>query len=217
MKKTYSVVFYSKALVEPVKELKDFLRSKINWYNSCNSEAHITICEFEIDESEIDKFKQNLLKLCNTFTPFQVYFEEFGAYENVGAFFMVPNEKPKAKLKPRVKKTDSTLKEPIKRKPKPNKEEIEQSTLKSIMKKTQETLKVPGMKKSNDPHMSIGRRLTLENLKIAFGLFTTIDLQFECNEIVLREFDPKVKQFFVIDSFPFGSNPEPEFVQGSLF
>lgn len=219
MEKTYSVVFYSKALVEPVKKLKDFLKSKINWYNSCNSEAHITICEFIIEESQLDSVKQKLLKLCITFTPFQVYFEEFGAYENVGAFFMVPNENPKAKSKPRVKKTDNALKEPIKgkSKPKPNEEEIEQSTLKSIMKKTQETLKVPGMKKSNDPHMSIGRRLTPENLKIASELFTTIDLQFECNEIVLREFDPKVKQFFVIDSFPFGSNPEPELVQGSLF
>ena len=65
--------------------------------------------------------------------------------------------------------------------------------------------------------MSIGRKLIPENLKTASELFTTIDLQFECNEIVLREFDPVVKQFFVIDSFPFGSNPEPEFVQGSLF
>ncbi len=56
MEKTYSVVFYSKPVVDTVKELKDLLKSKVhkNWYNSCNSEAHITICEFTIDDSQLD-------------------------------------------------------------------------------------------------------------------------------------------------------------------
>ncbi|RED22467.1 2'-5' RNA ligase [Flavobacterium cutihirudinis] len=185
MKKTYSVVFYSKALVEPVKELKDRLRIKIKWYNSCNSEAHITICEFEIDESQLDAIKQKLSQISDTFTPFQVVLNHFDSFPNAGAFFIGVTEESKKNLVP-------------------------------IMKKTHETFK--SLKhKSDIPHLSIGRRLTPENLKIASEIFTTIDLQFECNEIVLREFDPKVKQFFVIDSFPFGSNPEPELVQGSLF
>lgn len=185
MEKTYSVVFYSKSLVEPVKKLKDFLRSKIKWYNSCNSEAHITICEFTIDESQLDSFKQKLAKISDTFTPFQVNLDHFDSFPNAGAFFIGVTEDSKNHFVP-------------------------------IMKKTHETLK-PLKHKSDNPHMSIGRRLTPENLKIASELFTTIDLQFECNEIVLREFDPIVKQFFVIDAFKFGSNPEPEFVQGSLF
>ena len=185
MEKTYSVVFYSKTLVEPVKKLKDFLRSKIKWYNSCNSEAHITICEFTIDESQLDSFKQKLAKISDTFTPFQVNLDHFDSFPNAGAFFIGVTEDSKNHFVP-------------------------------IMKKTHETLK-PLKHKSDNPHMSIGRRLTPENLKIASELFTTIDLQFECNEIVLREFDPIVKQFFVIDAFKFGSNPEPEFVQGSLF
>ncbi|WP_343706697.1 2'-5' RNA ligase family protein [Flavobacterium sp.] len=185
MEKTYSVVFYSKALVEPVKKLKDFLKSKINWYNSCNSEAHITICEFIIEESQLDSVKQKLTKIADTFMPFEVFLNHFDSFSNSGAFFIGVTEESKKNLVP-------------------------------IMKKTHETLK--SLKHKNDnPHLSIGRKLTPENLKLASDLFTTIDLQFECNEIVLREFDPKVKQFFVIDAFPFGSNPEPEFVQGSLF
>ncbi|ABQ07284.1 2'-5' RNA ligase family protein [Flavobacterium johnsoniae] len=185
MEKTYSVVFYSKTLVEPVKKLKDFLRSKIKWYNSCNSEAHITICEFTIDESKLDSIKQKLAKISDTFTPFQVNLDHFDSFPKAGAFFIGVNDDSKNNLVP-------------------------------IMKKTHETLK-PLKHKSDNPHLSIGRKLTPENLKIASELFTTIDLQFECNEIVLREFDPLVKQFFVIDSFKFGSNPEPEFVQGRLF
>jgi len=186
MEKTYSVVFYSQPLVEPVKKLKDFLRSKINWYNSCNSEAHITICEFTIEESQFDSIKQKLSKISDTFTPFRVSLDHFDSFQNSGAFFIGVTEDSKNNLVP-------------------------------IMKKIHETFKFLKLKKSDNPHLSIGRRLTPENLKITSELFTTIDLQFECNEIILREFDPKVKQFFVIDAFPFGSNPEPEFVQGSLF
>ena len=186
MKKTYSVVFYSKTLVEPVKKLKDFLKSKIEWYNSCNSEAHITICEFKIDDSQLDSFKQKLAKISDTFTPFQAYLDHFDSFPNAGAFFIGVNEDSKNHFVP-------------------------------IMKKIHETLKSLKLKKSDEPHMSIGRRLTPENLKIASELFTTIDLQFECNEIILREFDPIKKQFFVIDAFPFGSNPQPELIQGSLF
>lgn len=186
MEKTYSVVFYSKDLVEPVKKLKDFLRSKIDWYNSCNSEAHITICEFTIDESEFDSIKQKLSKISDTFFPFPVSLNHFDAFQNSGAFFIGVTEDSKNNLVP-------------------------------IMKKIHEAFKFLKLKKSDNPHLSIGRRLTPENLKIASELFTTIDLEFECNEIVLREFDSKVKQFFVIDAFPFGSNPKPEFVQGSLF
>lgn len=186
MEKTYSVVFYSKSIVEPVKKLKDFLRSKIEWYNSCNSEAHITICEFKIDESQLDSIKQKLSRISDTFTPFKVSLDHFDSFPNSGAFFIGVTTDSKNNLVP-------------------------------IMKKIHETLKSLNLKKSDNPHLSIGRRLTPENLKIASELFTEIDLQFECNEIVLREFDPKIKQFFVIDAFPFGSNPQPESVQGSLF
>lgn len=186
MEKTYSIVFYSKTLVEPVKKLKDFLRSKIKWYNSCNSEAHITICEFTIDESQLDSIKQKISRITDTFMPFQVNLDHFDSFPNSGAFFIGVDEDSKNNCIP-------------------------------IMKKIHETLKSLKLKKSEEPHMSIGRRLTPENLKIATELFTAIDLNFLCNEVVLREFDPVVKQFFVIDAFPFGSNPQPELIQGSLF
>jgi len=187
MDKNYSVAIYpSQDVIDSVKTMKDYLKSKIDWYNSCNSVAHITICEFTIEESEIEKYKQKLFKICDTFTPFQVYLDHFGSYDNAGAFYIAPTEDSK-------------------------------NNLKSILKKTQETLKTLKLKKSDDPHMSIGRKLTPENLKIASQLFTTIEIDFSCKEIVLRELDPVKKQFFVIDTFSFNGNSQPEFVQGSLF
>ncbi|MFW0739324.1 2'-5' RNA ligase family protein [Flavobacterium sp. T12S277] len=186
MEKKYSVVIHpSQEIIEAIKVMKELLAAEIGWYNSKNSIAHITICEFSTDDSQIDKFRQRLLKVCNSYTPFQVLLDHFGSYES-GAFFIAPNEESKKDLKP-------------------------------IMKKTQEALLLSNLKKSSDPHISIGRKLTPEHLKTASQLFTTIAMDFLCEAIVLREFDPIKKQFFVIDSIPFGSNPQPELIQGSLF
>jgi len=186
MEKKYSVVIQpSESGIDIIKTMKEELSAKIGWFNSKNSVAHITICEFSIDDSQLQKHKQKLLKICDTFTPFQVYFDHFGAYDTAGAFYIAPNEDSKNALKP-------------------------------IIKKVQESLKSLKLKKSDDPHISIGRKLTPENLKIASQLFTAIDIDFLCKEIVLRELEPH-KQFFVIDTFSFGSNPESEFIQGSLF
>jgi hypothetical protein len=62
------------------------------------------------------------------------------------------------------------------------------------------------MQKSSDPHISIARRLTPENLGKAKHLFTTINASFLCDSIVLRKFDPTLKQFFITDTFPFSTH-----------
>lgn len=186
MEKKYSVVIHpSQDIINAIKLMKEHLADKIGWFNSKNSIAHITICEFTIDESQLDIFKQRLLKISDTFTPFEVHLNHFNSYDS-GAFFIAPGEESKEHLKP-------------------------------IMKKTQKALQLSNLKKSSDPHISIGRKLTPESIQIANSLFTTIDQTFLCDTIILRELDPVKKQFFVIDAFPFGSNPQPEFIQGSLF
>jgi len=217
MEKKYSVAIYpSQEVIDAVKTMKDYLKSKIDWYSSCNSVAHITVCEFTIDESQIEKYKQKLFKICDTFTPFQVYLDDFGAYENAGTFFIDLNENKKTK-KPQINSGSKAVKPKTRKNEQPDENLIVKDKLKFVMKKTQESLKIPNMKKSNDPHMSIGRKLTPENIKIASELFTTIESNFLCKEMVLRVLDPIEKQFIVIDTFPFGSNPQPELIQGSLF
>lgn len=186
MQKKYSVVIHpSPEIIEAIKAMKEQLEAEIGWFNSKNSVAHITICEFTTDDSQLDKFKQKLIKVCDTFTPFEVHLNAFGSYKN-GAFFIAPSEESKKVLKP-------------------------------IMKKTQKALLTSNQEKSSDPHISIGRKLTPENLQIASQLFTTIAMDFSCEEIILRELDPVKRQFFVIDKFFFGSNPQPELIQGTLF
>jgi 2'-5' RNA ligase len=89
--------------------------------------------------------------------------------------------------------------------------------LKHIMKHFNKSLKLQEMKKSHNPHLTIARRLSPENLLTANQLFTKIDLHFICDGIVLRQFDINLKQFFVIDTFVFNSNTPEQFIQGTLF
>lgn len=89
--------------------------------------------------------------------------------------------------------------------------------LKHIMKRFNKSLQIQGIKKSDNPHLSIARRLSPENLIKANHLFTEIDLYFVCDSVVLRQFDENIKQFFVTDTFPFNNNPQPQLIQGTLF
>lgn len=90
-------------------------------------------------------------------------------------------------------------------------------SLKSMMKKIQETLVISSKDRSDDPHISIGRNLSPENIKITGDLFTTINMDFLCDTVILREFDPIKRQYLILETFPFGSNPQPQLIQGSLF
>ena len=89
--------------------------------------------------------------------------------------------------------------------------------LKAIMSKVQDALRNFKIGKTDDPHMTIARRLTPENLNKASELFNEIDIDILFDNIVLREYDPNKRQYVVIKTFPFGSNPQPELIQGSLF
>jgi hypothetical protein len=82
------------------------------------------------------------------------------------------------------------------------------NSLKPIMKRVQESLHNLDMQISDDPHLSIARRLTPKKLERAKRLFILIDVHFLCDSIVLRKFDENIKQFFVIDEFKFNSQPE---------
>lgn len=89
--------------------------------------------------------------------------------------------------------------------------------IKHIMKQFNKSLLIPNMLKSDNPHLSIARRLKPENLAKANRMFTTINISFVCDSVVLREFDEQIKQFFVIDTYKFSNNPPIEMIQGTLF
>ncbi|CAM3906399.1 MULTISPECIES: 2'-5' RNA ligase family protein [Flavobacterium] len=90
-------------------------------------------------------------------------------------------------------------------------------SLKTIMKEVTTELGLKNSYKSNAPHLSIGRKLSEEQLQMANQLFTTIHLTFIAKGLVLRKLDTTKKQFEAIDYFPFEGNSHLKPVQGVLF
>jgi len=95
-------------------------------------------------------------------------------------------------------------------------DEVSKKRLKPIMKRINDSLIIKNLHTSDDPHLSIARRLAPEKLGIAKKIFPAINVNFLCESVVLRQLDETIKQFMVTDVFPFNSNPS-EFVQGTLF
>ena len=95
----YSVVFHpSDTVIEEVKQMKELLASTIGWYNSKNSLAHITLNEFERDESELKSITTKLTEITTYLKPQTVTFDRFSTFPN-GAFFMAPDEHSSIYLK----------------------------------------------------------------------------------------------------------------------
>lgn len=79
------------------------------------------------------------------------------------------------------------------------------------------TLQLKKAYKCTDPHLSIGRKLNQDQIQQAFALFALPSLSFTCNQIVLRRLNMDRKQFDILYTYPFLSQPENEEIQLSLF
>ena len=90
--------------------------------------------------------------------------------------------------------------------------------LTELMIRIQKNTNIKNSYKSKDPHISIGRKLSAENVQIALKMFAEVKLDFECENLVLRKFDPVKKQYGIYsEDFKFlGELPKPD-AQQSLF
>ena len=86
-----------------------------------------------------------------------------------------------------------------------------------IMKEIPKHIQFPVSHKSIEPHISIGRQLTEAQLKIAYSLFDSVDLNFICEGITIRIFNSERKQYDVLETIPFLSEIEPKKEQLTLF
>ncbi|MES2239221.1 MAG: 2'-5' RNA ligase family protein [Bacteroidota bacterium] len=97
-------------------------------------------------------------------------------------------------------------------------DEVSKIDLKQILKHINQFFRVKTLFKNNEPHLSIARQLSAEQIAVAYRLFSNpIELNFICDRIALRCFNPNIKQFEIIDYFEFMDNPKPTFEQGTLF
>ena len=174
----YSVVFHpSETVIEAVKELKEQLSTKIGWFPSKNSLAHITICEFDYELATYENIKSRITAYCRYQNRFDVTFNSFENFTN-GAFFIAPDIESKIKMA-------------------------------EIMKEIPKQIQFPVSHKSSEPHISIGRQLSKEQLKEAYNMFQEINLNFTCEGITIRVFNPERKQYDVLETIPFKGEISP--------
>lgn len=96
----YSIAIHpSTELIAKIKDMKEQLATEVGWFHSKNAIAHITICEFEADETNLERVKKQLLRICDSITPISVHLNGFGTFPN-GAFFISPDENSKIILSP---------------------------------------------------------------------------------------------------------------------
>lgn len=105
----YSVAIYPPLeIMHEVAAMKTRLAMSIGWFNSRNSKAHISICEFMGDQEKEVSIRRQLYKMCTPESPLELCFDHFGSYAN-GAFCLFPNEKSKEDLKHLMKRIQEQL------------------------------------------------------------------------------------------------------------
>jgi len=97
-------------------------------------------------------------------------------------------------------------------------DEATKTEVANLMRRVQKKLSIKNAYHSKDPHISIGRKLTEGNVQIALKMFADAKLDFSCDHLVLRKFNPDLKQYeFFSEEFKFiGAEPIPA-AQQSLF
>ena len=86
-----------------------------------------------------------------------------------------------------------------------------------IMKEIPKQIQFPVSHKSTEPHISIGRQLSENQINIAYSLFQKINLSFICDGITIRIFNPERKQYDVLETIPFKGEISPIKEDWTLF
>lgn len=109
MENKYSIAFIPDSnTIEEIKKMKIQLADEIGWYNSKNSVAHITICEFTTTENNVEIVKKQLDRKTSTYSPIEIELNGFNSYPN-GAFFIKPSDNSKIALKKIMKNLNNSL------------------------------------------------------------------------------------------------------------
>lgn len=83
-------------------------------------------------------------------------------------------------------------------------DEYSYQKLRMLMKDFLRHIPASAFGKSSKPHISIARKLNPEQAEIAKQLLTDVDIQFSCDNLTLRKFNPERGQYDLHKQFIFG-------------
>lgn len=172
-----------------IKGIKDVLKSLVGWYSSCNAAGHITICEFETTQDQLEGIVAILREELSYEHAQYVYFNDYSVFQNGDSYtyYIAPTVQSRYYFNQRSAVVINALKAKF--------------SLRSI---------------SKEPHLSIGRRLEENMLKEAKNNLQQIDLDFFCDAVFIRVFNPIVKQYDIYTKIPFGGKERKVYGAGQL-
>lgn len=188
----------SKETLALFREFKMILKHAVGIYSSEIAEAHFTIIEFVVYESIIPVVEKYLQKFTSLYKNGQYKFSRFDNFPETsegksnGTFYAKPDENSRENLIKIMK--DFHLNFPIS---KPYK-----------------------VYRCYNPHMTVGRRLSSDQLNFADRKFANIKIEISTNFTIAlrkRNINSKYEQFFIINGFEFtGSSNDDSSTQLSL-
>ncbi|MGG7662606.1 2'-5' RNA ligase family protein [Dyadobacter sp. BHUBP1] len=184
-----------KEIIDKVKGMKSELRAEVKgFFNSVNSEAHISLFEFHAYERDYPLLLKMFRSIVEGLHPFEIEFNGFNHFPTNGAFYVEPTPASSRAIIERCN-------------------QFKQNTNSKLLKDyTEGWTELFGK-----PHMSIGRRLSPEWIEIAYSLFQKYDAKFWCDSISVRRFNGDRRQFDVIDTLPMLGKGSSSPVQLGLF
>lgn len=164
----------SDEIVFKVKQVKSLLRTESRtFYSSQNSEAHISIFEYEAGEKQGRIVSNVFARMVSSLRPFEINYKGFNHFRN-GDYYTFYIQL--GALASNIIREYAFI----------------------IKKECRFSLQ----NKCSVPHMSIGRRLNQDQLDIAYRLFESFEQRDFCNSFVLRKFNPLRKQYDIVANMP---------------
>ncbi|WP_353722059.1 2'-5' RNA ligase family protein [Dyadobacter sp. 676] len=167
-------------IIAEVKEMKQALKKAIGgFYNSVNSEAHITLFEFYAYDEHYPVMVKELTRAVGMLDPFELEFHGFNHFLASGAFYVHLTSHSSRSIIERCIRFRQVLSPEIL------------------------SIHIEGWTEMFDtPHMTIGRRLQPHWIDIAYSLFKDFNAKFWCDSLAIRKFNDDRKQFDVVVELP---------------
>lgn len=167
-------------IVEAVRNMKIALKGAVGgFFNSVNSEAHITLFEFYAYDHDYPVLLKELTKTTGMLSPFTLEFDGFNHFATSGAFYVALTDESSNTIVERCKELKQVLNSKL---------------LKDHTEGWTDMFETA--------HMTIGRRLRADWIETAYSLFKNYNAKFWCNSLAVRKFNDDRKQFDVIDTLP---------------
>ena len=176
---------YSLAIMPPapisdlVKELKLALKKELSVsFSSVNAEAHISLDSFDAEEDHYPLILEEYSRLIAGEKPISISFSGFSHFDGYyPSFYVRIEDNSKEEIRSFYGRVRQNLDPEIK---------------KQYMRKW--------INETKEPHMTVGRKLKPDWIKIAYRLFPEFEQEFLCSQVAIRQFKPEWKQYRVLST-----------------